>query len=250
MSTWILLRGLTRESRHWGDFVETFRGSVGDAAIVTLDLPGNGCLNHLPSPVRVEDMAAWCHADLLARGAPPPYHLLAMSLGAMVAVAWAHAYPQEIRACVLINTSLRPFNPFHQRLRPGNYPALLKLLLPGGSDAEWERTILRITSRRCADNAALLAAWTAWRRERPVSRVNALRQLLAALRYRAPPEKPPCPMLILASSRDALVNPRCSRRLADRWQTDYAEHTAAGHDIPLDAGAWVARQVSAWLASI
>ena len=35
-----------------------------------------------------------------------------MSLGAMVAVAWANAHPQELARCVLINASLRPFSPF------------------------------------------------------------------------------------------------------------------------------------------
>ena len=79
---WIFLRGLTRESRHWGDFIATFCDQVHDAEVNTLDLPGNGSLSHLPSLVRVEDMAAWCRAELSARGIRPPYHLLAMSLGA------------------------------------------------------------------------------------------------------------------------------------------------------------------------
>lgn len=247
MSKWILLRGLTRESRHWGGFIETFRGRVEAADIVALDLPGNGRLSHLPSLARVEEMAAWCRAELSARSIGPPYHLLGMSLGAMVAVAWAHANAEEIRGCVLINTSLRPFSPFYQRLRPRNYAALLRLVLFGGSDAAWERTILRLTSSRGGDDAELLAAWMAWRREQPVARANALRQLLAALRYRAPAERPTPPLLVLASAADALVNPQCSRQLAVRWRTSYAEHPSAGHDIPLDAGNWVAKQVGTWL---
>jgi len=247
MSKWIFLRGLTRESRHWGGFIETFRGRVAAADIVTLDLPGNGRLSHLPSLPRVEEMATWCRAELSARSIRPPYHLLGMSLGAMVAVAWAHRNAEEIRGCVLINTSLRPFSPFYQRLRARNYAALLRLALLGGSDVAWERTILRITSSRGDDNAKLLAAWMAWRHEQPVSRSNTLQQLLAALRYRAPDKPPRPPLLVLASAADALVNPICSRQLAARWQTGYAEHPSAGHDIPLDDGDWVAKQVSVWL---
>ena len=38
-------------------------------------------------------------------------------------------HPEETRGCVLINTSLPPFSPFHQRLKPGNYLPLLKPLL-------------------------------------------------------------------------------------------------------------------------
>ncbi|MDD5249962.1 MAG: alpha/beta hydrolase [Rhodocyclaceae bacterium] len=250
MSTWIFLRGLTRESRHWGDFPAVFRAAVGDAEVAAPDLPGNGQRNDLPSPASVEAMAESCRADLLARGMRPPYYLLAMSLGAMVAVAWAHRHPQELRGAVLINTSLRPFDRLHERLRPASYPALLKLAVLGGSADAWERSIFRLTSR-CRDDAAeIVAHWSAWRRERPVSRANALRQLVAAMRYRAPAQKPAVPLLVLAGARDALVDPRCSQRLAQRWQAAFAMHPAAGHDLPLDDGAWVAGEVRHWLQLI
>lgn len=246
MSAWVFLRGLTRESRHWGDFPAIFRSGIPDAEVVTLDLPGNGRLCRMSSPTRVEAIAEHCRADLAALGIRPPYRLLAMSLGAMAAVAWADRHPQEIEACVLINTSLRPFSPFYRRLRPGNYPALLKLALLGGSDDAWESAILRMTSRMAGSRTQILEAWTAWRREHTVSRRNALRQLWAASRYRAPTRKPAVRMLVLAAAGDALVDPRCSRRLARLWRTDFAEHPVAGHDIPLDDGAWVARQVRDW----
>jgi len=247
MSTWVLLRGLTRERRHWGDFPTILRGAIPDADVVALDLPGNGCLQHLASPLSVEDMAEYCRSELQARGILPPYHLLAMSLGAMVAVAWAAEHPQEIRRAVLINTSLRPFSPFYQRLRPRNYPALLKLLVTGGDDREWEALILRLTSNHMEKHKGVLDVWLSYRREYPVARRNALRQLLAASRYRAPAVKPPVPMLILASAADALVAPRCSKQLALHWQAEIAEHSTAGHDIPLDDGPWVAEQVRTWL---
>ena len=246
MSTWILLRGLTRESRHWGNFVDTLQRELRGAAILALNLPGNGDMNHLPSFGEVEGMVSWCRRELSSRGLRPPYYLLGMSLGAMVAADWARAHADEVRGCVLINTSMRPFSRFYQRLRPANYPALLRLALLGGSDQAWETTILRITSN-AGPAATTLAAWTAWRRERPVTRANALRQLLAAWRYRAPARRPITPILVLGSARDALVDAQCSRDIAARWQADYAEHPTAGHDLPLDDGAWVARQVRAWL---
>jgi pimeloyl-ACP methyl ester carboxylesterase len=170
-----------------------------------------------------------------------------MSLGAMVAVAWARRHEQEIAGCVLINTSLRPFSPFRRRLRPANYPLLLNRALLGGSAVEWERMILDLTSNRPEDHATLLDAWTTWRQEYPVSRGNTLRQLWAASRFRAD-RQPAAPLLILASVGDRLVDPDCSRQVARCWQVDYAEHPCAGHDLPLDDGAWVARQVGDWLA--
>lgn len=247
MSTWIFLRGLTREARHWGDFPTIFRSAIPEADIVALDLPGNGCLHQMASPESVKEMAEYCRSAARARGVPPPYHLLAMSLGAMVAVAWAADHAQEIRCGVLINTSLRPFSPFYRRLRPRNYPALLKLAFLGGDDREWEQSILRLTSNHPDQHADVLGAWLSYRREYPVSSRNAIRQLLAASQYRAPAIKPPVRMLILASSDDALVDPRCSKQLALHWQAEIAEHPTAGHDIPLDDGPWVAEQVRNWL---
>jgi pimeloyl-ACP methyl ester carboxylesterase len=249
---WVLLRGLTREARHWGNFPAQLREVQPGAPVIALDLPGNGALQAQRSPASVSAMAVHCRAALQALGVAPPYRVLAMSLGAMVAVAWAHAQPRELAAAVLINTSLRPFGAFHRRLRPSQYPTLLRLALIAADAAEWERSILALTSRRCfgaAESDALLGAWTAWRLECPVSRANALRQLLAAARFRAPQPRPPVPLLVLASARDALVDPQCSRRLAQAWALPIAEHPTAGHDLPLDDGPWVAQQVEQFVCT-
>ncbi len=246
MSSWIFLRGLTRDSRHWGEFPAVFRGELPKADIVLLDLPGNGRLYPMQSPSNITAMVDYCRNELRARQCPPPYRVLAMSLGAMVSVDWADRYPEEIAACVLINTSLRPFSRFYQRLRPVNYPVMLKLLLSSASACEWENNILRMTSNLATDRVRIVADWTAWRKECPVSHDNAVRQLWAASRYLAPTGKPTPPLLVLASANDRLVSVECSRRLAQLWQTDFAEHPQAGHDLPLDAGAWVAHQVRNW----
>lgn len=249
MSTWVLLRGLTRERRHWGDFPAVFQEAVPDARIVALDLPGNGSLWRARSPTAVGQMAQCCRAQLRRSGAAAPYHLLGMSLGAMVAVAFAAACPKETGACVLINTSLRPFNPVHWRLRPHNYLALLRLaLLPQSAEAR-EQLIYRLTSNRPARSGAVLGDWIRYRREQPVSAANALRQLCAALAYRAPAQPPAARTLLLASAGDALVDVRCSHRLAQKWHVPLVEHPDAGHDLPLDDGPWVARQVRSWLAA-
>ncbi|KAI1691128.1 zinc carboxypeptidase domain-containing protein [Ditylenchus destructor] len=127
--TWVLLRGLTRESAHWGDFparlLRALRIQQPRARLELLDLPGNGDKHRQSSPTHVEDMMEDCRAELRRRGVPPPYQLLAMSLGAMVASEWAARYPGELSAIVLINTSLRPFSAFFRRLRPSNYWSLL-----------------------------------------------------------------------------------------------------------------------------
>jgi pimeloyl-ACP methyl ester carboxylesterase len=247
MSTWIFLRGLTREHRHWGDFVEQFQAEVTGSRVVALDLPGNGSLYQESSPLCVHQMVRHCRRQLIALGIKPPYHLLAMSLGAMVAVDWSSRYPQEIAAKVLINTSMRPFSPFFQRLRPANYGALLKLAFSGASAQASERTVLRITSNLAIDTNKILPYWTSLRRECPVSRANALRQLVAAAGFRAPKTRPLASTLVLASEQDRLVNVECSKALATHWQCALRVHASAGHDLTLDDGPWVAAQVRAWL---
>lgn len=243
--TWILLRGLTRQKGHWGDFVEQFQVTQPKSRVIALDMPGNGKLNQQISPWTVPEMVEHCRVQLAMRKIAPPYHVLGMSLGAMVTLAWTQAYPHEIAAQVLINTSMRPFSSTFQRLRPANYAALIKLMVWGAPPIAWERTILQITSNRA--NESVLPQWLALRQKNPVSGSNALRQLVAAARFRARVESPQVPTLILASQYDRLVSVECSKSLARHWQCALHLHPSAGHDLPLDDGPWVANQVRDWL---
>lgn len=247
MSTWIFLRGLMRESRHWGDFPALFRERMQLDNIVLADLPGNGCLHRMASPSRVEHMVDHYRSVVADMRLPPPYRLLGLSMGAMIAVSWAHHFPSEVGACILLNTSLRPFSPFYHRLHWRNYPALFRMLWrpdPG----ECERLILRLTSAHPELRDKLAESWIAYRRQYPVSRRNGLLQLAAAVRFSAPANRPNVPVLVLASRGDRLVNPLCSMRLAEAWNTEIAIHPDAGHDLALDDGPWVVQQVQAWLS--
>ncbi len=241
--TWVLLRGLTREQGHWGEFPDRLRTALPGAQVLMPDLPGNGSLYALQSPTRVEAMADVVRTTLRAAGAKPPYAVLAMSLGAMVSVAWANRYPDELSRMVLINTSLRPFSPFWQRLRPQQYTTLLRLALLPTPPRVREAAILRATTRLITHDEPVLDHWQALRAEHPCSTRNALRQLFAAARFRAPLQAPPVPALLLCSQRDALVDSRCSQAIARAWQRPLAVHPAAGHDLPLDDADWVIAQL-------
>jgi pimeloyl-ACP methyl ester carboxylesterase len=250
MSSWVLLRGLMREQRHWGRFPGELARVLPDAAIITPDLPGNGQHHALRSATTVAAMVEFCREELRARRVPAPYSLLALSLGGMVAVEWASRYPQEIARCVLINTSMRPYSRFHQRLRWQNYPSILRQLVKGGMENQ-ERLILRLTSREGdADlREGLVRRWLDYQHEFPVTRANALRQLWAAARFHAPAAAPVVPLLVLSSVGDQLVDPLCSARLAAAWRARHAVHLSAGHDLPLDAGEWVAHEIGKWVTA-
>ncbi len=245
-TTWVLLRGLVRESRHWGPFVPALARCLPQARLVALDLPGNGALHQQRSPSTVAGMVEAYRAQAQAQGLRPPYHVCAVSMGAMVAVQWAHSYPHEIAAQVLINTSMRPFSPVTQRLQMRNWPTILRLAL-WSTPVQWEAAVLRMTTAR--PHPEVLAQWVHWHQTCPVSKMNALRQLWAAARFRAPPVppgSPQVPTLLLASTRDPLVSVRCSQALAQAWQLPLLQHPSAGHDLTLDDPAWVAEAVMAW----
>jgi len=245
MKTWVLLRGLTRETAHWGDFPLALQDALGaEARVLCLDLPGNGRHCWQRSPTNVAAMAEACQRQLGELNVATPANLVAMSLGAMVATAWAGRYPRSIGGAVLINTSLRPFSPFHHRLRPGCYPSLIATLASRDL-ARREGIILRLTANR-PHPPAVLDAWIAAAHRHPVSTRNAVNQLIAAARFTAPAMPPAVPLLVLASAGDRLVDSRCSRRLAERWGAAFAEHPSAGHDLPLDDPQWVIEQIRRW----
>ena len=248
---WVLLRGLSRESGHWGEFpavlLQQLQGLQPGAELVMLDLPGNGVLHRESSPMHVPTMVEACRDQLVRRGVAGPVHLLAMSLGAMVVSDWVDRYPDEVSGAVLINTSLRPFSPFYRRLRPLNYLTLLVLSLSRLSARQREARVLGMTTRMLTEPESVIDDWVALQRRHPVGVRNTIRQLLAAVRYRASRGRPNAPILLLCSKADGLVDWRCSQAISRAWGAPLRLHTRAGHDLPLDDPPWVARAVSDWL---
>jgi pimeloyl-ACP methyl ester carboxylesterase len=247
MTSWLLLRGLAREQRHWGAFPELLRQRLpaGDT-VIARDLPGAGTRCGERSPASVPEMMQALRDDLRVNGPPGPYVVVALSLGAMVAMRWAEITPQELRGCVLINSSLSTLSPFWQRLRPGAVPCLLRWLLSGSAHAR-ERAVFDISSNQPFD-AAVVAQWAAIAQSAPVSAGNALRQLFAAARFDAP-ARLTVPALVLTTAGDRLVSHRCSHAIARHWQLPLREHPCAGHDLPLDDPAWLADATADWWAA-
>lgn len=247
MPTWVFLRGLTRSSAHWGDFIAEFEAALA-VKVIALDLPGNGQLYQQPSPPAVADMVEAYRAQLQSMGVTGPVNILAVSMGGMVATEWAARRPQEVNALVLISTSMRPLNPLWERLRPASFLTLLLGKIIGASVQQTEQTLLRLTSKHARYN--VLAHWRAEREKHPVSSRNALRQLLAAARFSAPLQAPAMPTLILAGEGDQLVSVRCSLALARQWGCELRLHPTAGHDLTLDDAPWVIDELTRWLQRV
>jgi pimeloyl-ACP methyl ester carboxylesterase len=251
MSAWILLRGLTREGRHWGTFAERLSADIADASSVTLlDLPGNGSEAAMKAPLSVSEMTQFVRSRASALGLVAPYRLLAMSLGGMVATDWAQRYPEDIERLVLINTSMQPFCAINERLRPATWPALVRAAASWNGSSRSEQLIHGLTCNRRDSVKDDIAAWSEIRRTAPVSAANALRQLWAAARFRADTQAPRCPTLLLSSKADGLVDPVCSLRIATQWNASHAEHSWAGHDLPHDDSEWTSQVIARWLRTV
>ncbi|WP_116138522.1 alpha/beta fold hydrolase [Trinickia diaoshuihuensis] len=248
MSAWILLRGLAREARHWAQLPERLRSRGLSGEIVCADLPGCGEYADEHAPVSLAATTDFVRARLAARGYAPPYRVIALSLGAMVAVDWAQRFPLEVERLVLINTSLRRYNDPFQRLRPSAWPLLARAALcwHARTRRRAESAIHTLTCRRVDSREADLAAWSAIYESAPPTRRNAFRQVAAAARFRGAASAPCCPTLVLASRNDALVHPACSAKLAAIWGATLIEHPWAGHDLPHDDCAWLADTIAAW----
>lgn len=245
--SWLLLRGLTREARHWGGFSGQLAQYLGNEEVMALDLPGNGEFCGQTSPGSVRGMVDFLRQQLQLKGPQTPCKVLAMSLGGMVATDWAQRYPDEVERLVLVNTSMRPFSGVTQRLRPGNW-LQLALMAARWKDADHaERVIHQLTCNNVTSRDEDLAAWRRIRKSAPVTAANAARQLRAAAGFSCAAAAPPCATLLLSSAADHLVHPTCSARLAGAWQAAHRQHPWAGHDLPHDDADWVCRQVMAWL---
>jgi pimeloyl-ACP methyl ester carboxylesterase len=250
MTQWILLRGLTRETRHWGAFEATMRAHriIGEDERVTfIDLPGNGDEHARIAPLSVHALTDFVRTRALSLGVSMPCRVLAMSLGAMVATAWAQQYPDEIERLVLINTSMRPFARTYERLRPSAWRMLMRIVANWNDAHRCEQLIHRLTCHRTDTFDADLAQWAAFRRTHGASAANAWRQLLAAARFRACSTPPRCPTLLLSSAQDELVNPVCSARIAQKWGAAHVVHAWAGHDLPHDDAGWTCDAITTWL---
>ena len=245
---WLLLRGLARESAHWGAFVPLLQSTFPDAQVTLLDLPGTGCFHQETSPGTIKAITDRVRRYALDNGfIQQPVTILALSLGAMVAWEWMRSYPEDICGAILMNTSFADLSPFYQRLRWQSYRDFVALTMARDVHNR-ELGILRLVSNRRDQDELITLAWEKIQNERPISLKNSFRQIIAAATYRPGDIKPQQPVLLLRGLGDRLVAPVCSEAIHKKWNLELRSHIWAGHDLTLDDGAWVTLQMKDWVA--
>lgn len=237
-----LIRGLIREQAHWGRFLVELQSAFPEAKISTFDIPGAGIYHTGQSPLTIRKIVDHIRQDFLqVRQESESAHLIAISLGGMIAVEWMKRYPEDFGAATLINTSLGGYSPLFHRLTPSALFYLLKVPFLKGRDKE--SRILRLVSNHKNVFDETLNLWERIQKERPVTLSNTIRQLLAAATYRPGDFCPKIPVLIIVGAQDRMVDASCSRIIARRWNVPIIEHPTGGHDLTSDAPLWVAREI-------
>jgi len=241
---WLLLRGLAREKRHWGAFPDHFAKDVG-VEVHTIDLPGMGTEVQSIVPTTVQGITDDLRARWLALGGEGPAGIFAVSLGGMILLDWCTRYPGDFARAVIVNSSAGNLSPFHHRLRPPVYRRLFGSVLENDPRVR-ERTIVGLVTNLQKDVDTVAGAWASYAEDTKPKRASVLRQLWAGSRFKAP-VKIDVPLLVLGSKGDRFVDPRCSERIAERFSAPIEWHDDAGHDLPLDAPAWVTAAVRRWV---
>lgn len=239
---WLLLRGLSREQRHWGELPTRLRQTLG-STVVCLDLPGVGTEVGRRSPAQVEGISRDLRARFRALNPDGrPFGLFAISLGGMVALDWVHRFPEDFQLAVIVNSSASNASRSRDRLQLRNLGPLVAMMRDPDPVGR-ERRLLHLMTNHRREDEALARRFAEVARSAPVSARVMSAQLLAAMRFEAPP-RIGTPLEFFVSAADRFVDPSCSYRLAERYHSPVRVHPTAGHELALDDPDWVVDQLS------
>lgn len=251
MNTFLLIRGLSRQQAHWGEFPQilnkSFRDKNQGVRIVFEDLPGFGLRNSVESPASIEKIAELLvpRLEQYVSEAGQKIHLVGISMGGLVALELAKRFPQYCESLVMINSSVKPVSRFYQRLQPMAYPSFIKAWFhPLMSKSEEE--ILKVSSEVFSRDQVLLKHWLYLRKQYQPSRKAALQQIIAAIKYQAPKRKPIEHTCLIASKKDRIASYQCTLNLAKYWGIGFYLNPNAGHDLALDDPCWLSETISNW----
>jgi pimeloyl-ACP methyl ester carboxylesterase len=243
-SIWVWIRGLGRESGHWGSFIDDFKETYPERRLVFLDLPGAGDNLDIDPPLNLSAMVPLLRSQLRAKIGSEKFHLLGISLGAMLVMEWLHLHPDEVESAVLINPSSKRHSGFLERLRWTAYKPLFDALT-APNRRKRELAVLELVSNKPENYKEVAGQWAKIARDRPMKPASVFKQLVAAARYSPPESYPPgLPVLVLVSLGDRMVEPRCGLELAKAYGWETKTHPWGGHDLPLDDSQWVINAIS------
>lgn len=247
---WVLIRGLSRETRHWGQFLEKLKEYYPQSKITVMELPGVGTKYQEKSETSIEGFARALRPDFLKlkKENPGEYGIIAVSMGGMIAMNWVDLYPNDFKAIVIVNSSAGNLSGLFERLSPKAIGKILQLFFSNNL-IQREKVILELTTGMKKITPELVQKWASFGEQYPLKRSVFLKQIYAASRFIVP-KKMPIPLLILAGEQDQLCLPTCSKILGKHFACPLVLHPSAGHDLPLDDPDWMAKKIFEWQNTI
>lgn len=238
----ILLRGLARQAGHWGDFPDDLKQNTKVKNVFCLDLPGFGNQSSLTFPLKVKKTTALLQKQFKELGLDSNLdcHLVSISLGGMLGLEWASRHPDQFRTLTTINSSLSKSSHLFERLQPKAIQRILKIFTLKSLYKKEEQVFKMTSSLKL--NQKTIEKWVELENKNPLKFKNLLNQLLFSSRYPGP-KKMNTPLLVLNSSGDQMVSPKCSEAIAQKYNGNLKTHPTAGHDLPMDAPDWVIEQI-------
>ena len=241
-----LIRGLTRESGHWGDFVNLLESQLPEAKIHLMDLPGAGVYHKTNAPSSFKKMVDFMRKDMIDTINPEEHNIVfATSLAGMLATEWTINYKNGFDGLIMVNSSFKGICSTNERANKSVRGDMLRILLTNNIKRR-ERLIIKVNSNKSEMVDKLLDAWVLIQKKRKMSRMNILRQTLAGMRYELKGKKPEIPILIIGSKGDRMVSPSCIEKIHNHFGGDLIWHPTSGHGLPLDEPEWLSKTVSNW----
>lgn len=241
-----LIRGLTRESGHWGDFVNLLESQLPEVKIHLMDLPGAGVYHKTNAPCSFKKMVDFMRKDMIDTINPEEHNIVfATSLSGMLATEWTINYKNDFDGLIMVNSSFKGICSTNERANKSVRGDMLRILLTNNIKKR-ERLIIKVNSNKSEMVDKLLDAWVLIQKKRKMSRMNILRQTLAGMRYELKGEKPEIPILIIGSKGDRMVSPSCIEKIHNHFGGDLIWHPTSGHGLPLDEPEWLSKTVSNW----
>jgi 3-oxoadipate enol-lactonase len=238
----ILLNGTTQTTLYWGSLVPVFSKRFG---LLCYDARGQGQSDLGNKPIslklHVSDLK-----DLLAYLAVDTAHLVGISHGAWVALAFSAEYPEMVDHLVLCSLSAKTNDRSRTIIR-----SWLEILRLSGLEAmAWAALPTVFGNDFLNQNQKILDKIV----DAVVLRNNRrslIAQLEAVLRYPAPDgmtKNLNQPILVMSGAEDPIIDPADVRQLADLCNARHEELSGIGHSIPAEAPQAFARLVMEFLS--
>jgi len=228
----LLVRGLSRSSRYWGELRERLAKSF---HLLVTDNRGSGRSDAPWPPYSTKRMADDHAAVLDAAGVTGRVHVFGISLGGMIAQHIALRHPSRVDRLILGCTT--PGGEHAVRIGRKAVFALLRASM--GPVARSMRRVapLLLSAETLRERPEVVEQWIAIALGERRRRAGFLGQFLAAGRHDAWRRLPfmTAPTLVVTGDADRLIPPENSRLLAERIPGAKLRVIAgAGHDFPSD----------------